>query len=253
MKTTLDAPGDTAGHFLIGTLEPMAEPGAFDVVNERLVRIDVDGHAWIKRGTVVAYHGGLRFHLEPVLQAEAMHLSGGPVRSAISREAVPISRVEGRGTVYVSNDGRHNHLFELDGDAVYFASSSLLAFESTVEHELKMLGSIGFLAGGLFAVRLSGHGRVAFSVHGQPLTMRVTSENPVSADPTAVVGWTDGLWPELKTDLDMGSLIAHGGGEPIQMLFRGDGYVIVNARTRMEAVRAGVLNRLLSQAKTLFV
>ncbi len=242
-----------ADWFLKETLEPTSGRDRFDVVGQRLVRIDVDDAVWIKRGSVVAYHGDLKFRLEPVVQAEAVRLDSGPIRSALKREAVPLTRAEGKGCAYLSNDGTHSRVIRLDDETLYVASADLLAFETTLDHDILLLGEVGLLSGGLLVVKLSGSGRVAISVHGEPLTLRVSPSDPVSTDPSATVAWTDGLWPELKTDLNAGSMIAHGGGEPIQMHFTGEGYVVVHARNRSEAIRAGVLKAVEARLRGLFV
>ena len=52
---------------------------AFEVVGQRLVRVEVDGFVWIKRGTVIAYQGDLRFRPEDVFQSEAIGWKGGPI------------------------------------------------------------------------------------------------------------------------------------------------------------------------------
>jgi uncharacterized protein (AIM24 family) len=140
----------------------------------------------------------------------------------------------------------------LEGRTVYVVSTRLLAFESTLEHEVLMVGGVGVLAGGIFVIKISGNGLVAFGVSGDPMAMRVTPDDPVSTDPTATVAWTEPLWPELKTDLEVRSLVGHGGGEPIQMLFRGDGYVIVHAKSQLEAMRAGLVKSVTSKVKRLF-
>jgi uncharacterized protein (AIM24 family) len=243
---------DWSNRFLPETLEPVLPPGAFDVIDKRLVCVDVDDFVWIKRGTVIAYHGDLRFHLEPVVQAERPGLTHGPIRSALKREVVPIAEARGRGRLYLSSEGRYNGVVRLRGDEIYVASSNLLVFEPSLEHEILTLGGVGALAGGLLAVRLRGTGRAAISIHGDPLTLRVTEANPISTDPTATVAWSRGLWPELKTDLDAGSFVAHGGGESVQMRFRGDGYVVVQPKSRSDAVRAGVVNALTSRVSELF-
>ena len=202
----------------------------FDVVGQRLVRIDVQDEVWIKRGSVIAYHGDLKFRL-----------GTGPARSVLKREAVPLARALGRGCLYLSNDGSHSRVFHLQGETLFVAASDLLAFETTLDHEIQLLGEVGLLAGGLLVVKLSGHGDLAIGVHGEPVTLEVSPSDPVSTEPGATVAWTAGLWPELKTDFNVGSLIAHGGGQPIQMRFAGNGQVIVHARSRAEALRAGVL------------
>ena len=234
------------------TREPATSGPTFDVVDQRLVRIDVDGFVWIKRGSVVAYQGDLRFHRESVIQPEGIHLRAGPVRSSLDREEVPLAKAEGRGCLYISNDSQYSRVIRLDGETLYVSAFSFLACEPTVEHAIVTLGAVGVLGGELFAVRLSGHGFVAFSVNGPPLALPVTPANPVSTNPTATVAWTAGLWPELKTDLEIGSLVAHGGGEPIQMCFRGRGQVFVTARSRTETMRSNVLKSLTSKIAKLF-
>jgi uncharacterized protein (AIM24 family) len=49
----------------------------------------------------------------------------------------------------------------------------------------------------------------------------------VVTDPHATVAWSGGLVPALKIDLSWRSAFAHGGQEPIQMRFEGEGHVIV--------------------------
>jgi uncharacterized protein (AIM24 family) len=73
----------------------------------------------------------------------------------------------------------------------------------------------------------SGRGALAFVTRGETLRLEVTPGNPVLTDPHATVAWSDALDPKLKTDLSWRSAFAHGGQEPIQMLFEGSGFVIV--------------------------
>ena len=238
--------------FLADTSEPRIGNERFEVVEKRLVRVDVDGSLLIKRGTVIAYHGDLKFTLEKVVQPERFQLRSGAIRSAFKREAVPLSQARGKGRLYLSDNSKFNQVLRLDGESVYIASSNLLAFEPSLEHEVLTVGGVGLLAGGILMVKLSGHGLVAFSVKGEPLTMRVTPSDPVSTDPTATIAWFGTLWPELKTDLELCSLVGHGGGQPVQMLFRGDGHVVVNARSRMDAIRTNLLKTLTSKLTGLF-
>jgi uncharacterized protein (AIM24 family) len=80
--------------------------------------------------------------------------------------------------------------------------SNLLAFEPTLEHEVHMVNGVGVLAVGIYVVRISENGLVALRVKGVLLTMSVTPDNPVSADPTVTTAYTSGLWPGLKTNFD---------------------------------------------------
>ena len=83
------------------------------------------------------------------------------------------------------------------------------------------------LAGGLFNVRLQGHGLIAITSHYDPLTLRVTPETPVITDPNATIAWSGNLTPQFRTDVTLKSFFGRGSGESIQMEFNGEGFVVV--------------------------
>jgi uncharacterized protein (AIM24 family) len=199
-----------------------ATPGTgFDKESERILRIDVDGGVWIKPGSAIAYRGDLSFERLPILKGHSL------VDMAL-RELTPLARAEGRGRIYCAHRGHHIRVLQLAGKEICIAGGSILAFEDTLQFEMSMIGhALSAAAGGLFIVRLSGSGKLAFGVHGDPLTLQVTPDNPVITDPHATLAWSGELEPELKTDLDWKSLFRHGGGEAFQMIFRGEGYVAV--------------------------
>ena len=68
---------------------------------------------------------------------------------------------------------------------------------------------------------------VAISTHYDPLTLRVTEKRPAITDPNATVAWSGTLTPEFKTDVSLKTFLGRGSGESIQMLFRGDGFVVI--------------------------
>jgi uncharacterized protein (AIM24 family) len=68
---------------------------------------------------------------------------------------------------------------------------------------------------------------LAIVSHGKPLTLRCSASDPIVTDPNATVAWSGTLSPEFKTDISLRSLLGRGGGEAFQMLFRGDGFVVV--------------------------
>jgi len=49
----------------------------------------------------------------------------------------------------------------------------------------------------------------------------------VCRDPQATVGWSSGLGPELKTDIQLKSLFGKGSGQSLQIRFERKGFVIV--------------------------
>jgi len=203
---------------------------------ERILTIEVDGGVWLKPGAAIAYRGDLRFERLPTLQ-------GRDLKDMIRRELVPLVRAVGRGRLYCAHHGWHLRVLHLADETLCVSAEELLAFEETLEHEIFLVGKrVGVAAGGLFGVRFSGTGALAFGVHGSPLTLPVTPANPVSTDPHATLAWSGELVPELKTDLSWRSVFRHGGSEPFQMSFQGEGFVVVQpaedqARFRMKGDR----------------
>ena len=55
----------------------------------------------------------------------------------------------------------------------------------------------------------------------------VTPDKPIATDPNATVAWSSNLTPELKTDISLRTFLGRGSGESLQMLFRGQGFVVV--------------------------
>jgi uncharacterized protein (AIM24 family) len=222
--------------FLRGSGEEEAVPGSFKQESERLLRIEVDGGVWLKPGAAVAYRGDLRFERLPTLK-------GRNLRDMIRRELVPLVRAVGRGRLYCAHHGWHLRILRLVDEALCVSTEEFLAFEETLEHEIFLVGKgIGLTAGGLFGIRFAGTGALAFAVHGSPLTLPVTPANPVSTDPHATLAWSAGLIPELKMDLNWRSVFRHGGAEPFQMFFEGEGFVVVQptedpARFRLKGGR----------------
>jgi uncharacterized protein (AIM24 family) len=218
--------------FLDATLEPDAssgQAGAFSVVAKRFLRIDVDGAVWIKRGSAVAYRGILHFGRERVIQGDGR---------GVARECVPLARVTGKGHLICADEGKRSVVLRVEDEPVDITGTALLAFEASLQHQAHLVGTVGLAAGGLFAVRLSGTGLFALAPKGDPLTLRVTPEAPLVTDPDATVAWTGGVKPCLKTEFDWRGLIGHGGGDAVQMLFRGDGYVVIQSKEEDPTKRA---------------
>jgi uncharacterized protein (AIM24 family) len=212
--------------FLEDTLEPDTATGKFGVVAKRFLRVDVDDTLWIKLGAVVAYHGDFKITRERVLG-----------RAAFAREYAPLVKAVGKGRIYCADEGKRSKIMRIQGHTINVVSSALMAFEPTVSHECHLVGRVGLLSGGIFAFKLSGSGVVVLGTKGDALTLRVTPENPVATDPDCTLAWTDSVKPELKTQIEWRTLVGHGGGEAIQMLFRGDGYVVVHAKEEVASKR----------------
>lgn len=98
----------------------------------------------------------------------------------------------------------------------------------SLTYEIKMLRKMAaMLSGGLFNASFQGKGMLALTTHYDPVTLRVTPQQPVVTDPNATVAWSGNLTPEFKTDVSLKTFLGRGSGESLQMVFRGDGFVVI--------------------------
>ena len=193
--------------------------GAFQLEGRKTLEVKVDGMVWAKAGSMIAYRGELAFRRS----------AGGAARwlkKAFTGEGATTMRVEGRGLLYLADQGKELHVLELGaGEALSVNGRDVLAFEESVSWDITMMRRVaGMLGGGLFNMRLEGPGLIAFGTQGRPLVL----QTPVVTDPQATVAWNAALSPELKTDLSLGALIGRTAGETFQMDFREPhGFVVV--------------------------
>lgn len=226
--------------FLQNTAEKGTQGERFEQESERMLRIEVDGGVWLKPGAAIAYRGDVAFERLPTLDARSL-------KDAAFRELTPLVRANGRGRLYCARHGSHVRIIHLAGESLTVTWDELLAFEGSLCFDPHVVGhGIGIAAGGMITMRLSGHGALAIATHGEPLTMRVARGQAVSTDPHATIAWSTNLTPTLKTDLNWRSLFRHGGQEPVQMLFDGDGFVIVQPyeEPRHWSIDAGSVEKL---------
>jgi uncharacterized protein (AIM24 family) len=225
---TVPASDETPSYSIADFIQKTGErdqPGdVFELESHKMLEIHVNGRVWTKLGATIAYRGDLKFIREGMMEGGL----GKAFKKMVTGEVTPLSKVEGRGRLYVADSGKYISILRLAGDTINVSGNDLLAFEDTVSYDITMIRRVaGMMAGGLFSVKLTGHGMVALTTHGDPLTLRVTPNDPISTDPNATVAWSGNLAPELKTDISFKTLIGRGGGETFQMLFRGDGFVVV--------------------------
>jgi uncharacterized protein (AIM24 family) len=193
----------------------------FEAESERMLRIDVDGGVWLKPGAAIGYRGEIAFERLPTIDANSL-------TDAALREMTPLVRATGHGRLYCGHHGSFVRLVRLAGETIVVSWQELLAFDESLEFEMAFVAhGISIAAGGLVVVKLSGHGAFAIAVHGDPLTLAVDVDKPVSTDPHATLAWSGSLTPSLKTDLSWRSVFRHGGQEPFQMFFEGTGFVVV--------------------------
>ncbi len=198
--------------------------GVFELETPRMLELNLDGSIWTKMGAMVSYRGDVRFTREGIMDRGV----GNLLKKAVSGEGARLTKAEGRGQVYLADAGKKITIIRLQGESISINGSDLLAFEPAIQFDIKMLKKVsGMLSGGLFNVRLTGSGMVAFTTHYDPVTLMVTPGNPVITDPNATVAWSGNLEPNIKMDVSFKTFLGRGSGESIQTEFSGNGFVVI--------------------------
>lgn len=217
----------TIEEFIAKTSQRDRGEGLFELENERMLEINLQGQVWIKTGAMVAYTGQIRFTREGIFE----HGLGRMLKRAVSGEGTRLTKAEGNGRLYLADQGKKISILHLNGDTVFVNGNDILAFEPSIQWDIKLMRKIaGVLAGGLFNVRLEGRGLLAITTHYDPVTLRVHPQLPVSTDPNATVAWSGGLTPEFKVDVSLKTFLGRGSGESVQMCFQGDGFVVIQPK-----------------------
>ncbi|WP_449536613.1 AIM24 family protein [Ferdinandcohnia sp. Marseille-Q9671] len=210
--------------FIRNTEQEDKGEGLFELETPRMLEVNLNGRVWAKAGSMVAYNGKIKFEREGILE----HGLGSMFKKALTGEGASLMKANGQGKLYLADSGKKIIILHLQNEAIYVNGNDLLAFEPSLNHEIKLMRRVaGMMAGGLFNVRCEGTGMLAITTHYEPLTLRVTPGRPIITDPNATVAWSGNLQPEFQTDISFKTFVGRGSGESIQMRFEGDGFVIV--------------------------
>ncbi|NOX99315.1 MAG: AIM24 family protein [Verrucomicrobia bacterium] len=219
-----DQPSYTLQEFIQATAQQDRGHGLFEKETERLLEVNLDGRINTKMGSMVAYHGEIKFTREKALDQGI----GNLLKKAISGEGMRITYADGVGKLYLADAGKKVSVINLQGESIFINGNDVLAFEPSLDHKITMMKKVAaMLSGGLFNVHLSGTGMVAMTTHYEPITLLVEPGKPVTTDPNATVAWSGNLTPQFKTDTSFRTFIGRGSGESFQMLFEGSGFVVI--------------------------
>lgn len=198
--------------------------GLFELESSRMLEVNLNGMIWIKAGSMVAYVGNIKFEREGILEKGV----GKMLKKAVTGEGARLTKARGTGRMYLADTGKSVQILRLQGESIFVNGSDLLAFETTIEWDIKLMRKLtAIAAGGLFNVRLEGTGLVAVTSHFEPVTLLVRPGSPVRTDPNATIAWAGSLQPEFRTDVSLKTFFGRGSGESIQMEFNGDGFVVI--------------------------
>lgn len=210
--------------FIDSTGQRDLQEGTFELERDRLLEVNLEGKVWTKMGSMVAYLGDIKFTREGVME----HGIGKMLKKAVTGEGVSLTKAEGTGKLYLADSGKKISVINLDNQSIFVNGNDLLAFEDSIQWDIKMLKKVaGLMSGGLFNVKLEGTGMIAITTHYDPLTLKVTPETNVFTDPNATVAWSGNLQPDLKTDVSLKTFVGRSSGESLQMAFKGEGFVVI--------------------------
>ena len=124
--------------------------GLYELENERLLEINLNGMTWTKTGSMVAYLGQIKFTREGVLE----HGIGKFLKKAFTGEGARLTKAEGAGKLYLADAGKKVSVLYLAGQSLFVNGNDVLAFEPSLKWDIKMMRKVtAMVAGGLFNVR----------------------------------------------------------------------------------------------------
>lgn len=214
----------TIDEFISSTRQDETAAEYFQLENERMLEVNLNGEVWSKAGSMVAYVGNIRFEREGLLERGL----GNLLKKAVSGEGASLMKASGQGRLYLADAGKTIRILRLENESVFVNGNDLLAFEPTLTWDVRMMKKLAALAsGGLFNVLVQGSGLLAVASHFEPLTLLVRPGQPVRTDPNATILWSGNLQPEFRTDVSLKSFFGRASGESFQMEFNGDGFVVI--------------------------
>ncbi|GAA3672716.1 hypothetical protein GCM10022224_041230 [Nonomuraea antimicrobica] len=207
---------------VFGNLNAQQLPPGFALENGKMLRVQLPHEVLAKQGSMVAFQGQMDFDYEG---------SGGIgkfLKKAVTGEGGSLMRVRGEGHLYLADNADDIHLFFLENEGITVNGRNLLAFQPQLTWDIKRVQGAGVAAGGLFNTTVTGTGWVAITTHGTPVLLDA-ARMPTFADGQSAVCWSSGLQVGINRTMKVGALIGRGSGEAMQLAFRGQGFVLVQA------------------------
>ncbi|MBT2376418.1 TerD family protein [Streptomyces sp. ISL-111] len=184
--------------------------------NKQLMRVDLTmGGAGVlaRQGSMVMYQGKVDFGYK------SAGFVGRAVGNATGQE-MQLMRCTGRGQVFLAEEGSYLHPIELQGDAICVSAESVLAFDESLQYEVRRVEGHGLPGGALFTMQFQGTGTVIIKTHGTPVVLPVTPTT--FADCNAVVAWSAASQVIVSSQVRLRRNAYPGhSGETVNLQFRG--------------------------------
>ncbi|MCX5050896.1 MULTISPECIES: TerD family protein [unclassified Streptomyces] len=183
--------------------------------NKKLVRVDlgIGGHPVLARqGSMVLYQGKVDFSYK------GAGFAGRIVGNATGQE-MQLMRCSGQGQVFLAENSTHLHPVELQGDAICVSAENVLAFDESLQYEVRRIEGHGIPGGALFTMQFQGTGTIVVKTHGTPVVLPVTPTT--FADCNAVVAWSAAAQVIVSSQVRMRRNAYPGDtGESVNLQFR---------------------------------
>ncbi|MEU5208311.1 TerD family protein [Streptomyces sp. NPDC020742] len=184
--------------------------------NGKLIRADlgVDGQPVLARqGSMVLYQGKVDFGYK------GAGFRGRIVGNATGQE-MQLMRCTGQGQVFFADNSAHVHPIELQGEALCVSAESVLAFDESLQYEVRRIEGHGIPGGALFTLQFQGTGTLVVTTHGTPVVLPVTPTT--FADANAIVAWSAGSQVIVSSQVSLRRHAYPGhSGESVNLQFRG--------------------------------
>ena len=184
--------------------------------NKKLMRVDlgIGGQPVLaKQGSMVLYQGKVDFSYK------GAGFAGRIVGNATGQE-MQLMRCTGQGQVFLAENATYLHPIELQGDAICVSAENVLAFDETLQYEVRRIEGHGIPGGALFTMQFQGTGTIVVKTHGTPVVLPVTPTT--FADCNAVVAWSAAAQVIVSSQVRMRRNAYPGDtGESVNLQFRG--------------------------------
>jgi stress response protein SCP2/uncharacterized protein (AIM24 family) len=208
-----------AGQGVLAALQPYKEAPTgqrWTLQNEKLVRVDLgvsEQPVLARQGSMVLYQGKVDFSYK------GAGFRGRIVGNATGQE-MQLMRCAGRGQVFLAESAAHLHPIELQGDAICVSAENVLAFDESLQCEVRRIDGHGIPGGALFTMQFQGTGTVVVKTQGSPVVLPVTPTT--FADCHAVVAWSAASQVIVSSQVRMRRQAYPGAsGESVNLQFRG--------------------------------
>ncbi|MFD4974549.1 TerD family protein [Streptomyces sp. NPDC058424] len=184
--------------------------------NSKLVRADLGTEGGrpvlARQGSMVLYQGKVDFTYKGAGFA-------GRITGNVAGQEMQLMRCTGQGQVFFAENSTHLHPVELQGDAICVSAENVLAFDESLEYEVRRVEGHGIPGGALFTMQFQGTGTIVVKTHGTPVVLPVTPTTFV--DSNAVVAWSAAAQVIVSSQVRMRRNAYPGdSGEGVNLQFR---------------------------------